>query len=56
VERTAASAASKINGQWDESCREALVAMVQPANLWNRDDSSVPRRLDRSRARTVFVQ
>ncbi len=46
----------QINGQRDESRREAFVAMVQPDDLWNGDDSSVLRRLDRTRLRTVFVQ
>jgi len=38
------------------SRREAFVAMVQPADLWNGNDSTVQRRLDRSRVRAVFVQ
>jgi hypothetical protein len=52
----AAFAAKEINGQRDGSRRKALVAMVQPADLGHNDTSAVPRRLDRTRVRTILVE
>ena len=53
----AAFAAKEINGQRDGSRRKALVAMVQPADLEvHNDTSAVPRRLDRTRVRTILVE
>jgi hypothetical protein len=56
VDDAATVAATEINGHWDESRREALVAMVQPADLRDRDDSAGPRRLDGARVRAVLVE
>ena len=56
VDDAATVAATEINGQCDESRREALVAMMQPTDLRDGDDSAVPRRLDRTRMRTVLVE
>jgi hypothetical protein len=56
VDDAATVAATEINGQCDELGREALVAMMQPADLRDGDDSAVPRRLDRVRVRAVLVE
>jgi hypothetical protein len=38
------------------SGREALVAMVQPADLRYGDDAAAPRWLDGTRVRTILVE
>jgi hypothetical protein len=38
------------------SGREALVAMVQPADLRDGDDSAVPQWLDGTRVRTILAE
>ena len=38
------------------SGREALVAMVQPADLRYGDDAAAPRWLDEARVRTILVE
>lgn len=55
VDDAATVAATEINGRCDESRREALVPMVEPADLRDRDDSAGARRLDRARVRAVLV-
>jgi len=49
-------AATEINGQCDESRREALVTVVRTTDLRDGDDSADPRRLDGARVRTILVE
>ena len=56
VDDAATVAATEINGQCEESRREALVAMVQTTDLRDGDDSSDAAWLDRTRVRAILVE
>ena len=42
--------------QYDESRREAFVAVMQTSDLRKSDNSAAPRRLDSARVRAILVE
>ncbi|MGH2361424.1 MAG: hypothetical protein ACRDGM_12895 [bacterium] len=56
VDDGAAVSATDFNSRYDESRREAFVAMVQPTDLRDGDDTAAARRLDWTRVRTIIIK
>ena len=56
VDDSAAGAATEVNGQCDESRREAFVAVMQTGDLRKSDNAAAPRRLDGARVRAIVVE
>ena len=56
VNDSAAGVASEVNAEYDESRREAFVAVMQTADLRKSDNAAALRRLDGARVRAIVVE
>ena len=56
VDDSAAVAASEVSNQCDVSRREALVAVMQAADLWKSENAAASRRLDLARVRAILLE